>query len=84
MNVGALLLLAAGAWLVASRARGPVPPPGAPGEPEVHTVQPGESLSIIARDQLGDLERWRELAELNGINPPYVIYPGQSILLPAR
>lgn len=48
----------------------------------LYTVQPGESLSIIARDQLGDLTRWREIAYINEIASPYTIYAGQTILLP--
>ncbi len=47
-----------------------------------YTVKSGESLTIIARDQLGELSRWRELAYINEIASPYTIYPGQTILLP--
>ncbi len=47
-----------------------------------YIVKPGDSLSIIARDQLDDLSRWRELAYMNSIEAPYVIQPGQIIMLP--
>ena len=47
-----------------------------------YTVKPGESLSIIARDQLGDINRWQEIAYINAIASPYTIRPGQVILLP--
>lgn len=49
---------------------------------EIYKVRSGESLSIIARDMLGDVERWPELAFLNGISHPYFIYPGQILELP--
>ena len=47
-----------------------------------YTVQAGDSLSIIARDQLGELARWPEIAYINSIASPYTIYPGQTIMLP--
>ena len=47
-----------------------------------YTVKSGESLSIIARDQLNELSRWPEIAYINSISSPYTIYPGQTILLP--
>ena len=46
-----------------------------------YVVRPGDSLSIIARDILGDMSRWPELAEQNAIEPPYAIYPGQVLQL---
>jgi len=49
---------------------------------QIYTVQAGESLSIIARDVLGNLERWKELALLNAIDYPYIIRPGQILELP--
>jgi len=49
---------------------------------EIYKVKSGESLSIIARDMLGDIERWPEIAYLNGISYPYFIYPGQILELP--
>jgi len=82
MNVGVLLLLAGAAWMFARTPRG-LPPAGAVGEPSLYTVQPGESLSSIARDQLEDLTRWQELASLNDLMAPYIVQPGQQILMPA-
>lgn len=49
---------------------------------EIYRVKSGESLSIIARDLLGDMQRWPEIAFLNGISHPYFIYPGQVLELP--
>lgn len=48
-----------------------------------YTVQEGDSLSKIARDVMGDMNRWPEIADANGISDPYVIYPGQVLTLPA-
>lgn len=48
----------------------------------LYTVQPGESLSVIARDRLGDMERWKEIAYINSLEYPYLIRPGQLLLLP--
>lgn len=49
---------------------------------DIYTVQSGESLSIISRDVLGDINKWKELAFLNGLSHPYFIYPGQILELP--
>jgi nucleoid-associated protein YgaU len=52
-----------------------------------YVIQPGDSLSVIAQQQLGDGSRWPEIYELNkavlGDNPN-LIHPGQKITLPAR
>jgi DNA-binding SARP family transcriptional activator len=57
-----------------------------------HTVEAGESLSEIAAGELGDLDRWPELWDLNRGRPqpdgkaltdPDLIEPGWSIALPS-
>jgi len=48
-----------------------------------YIVKSGDSLSIIARDQLGDVSRWREIAYINAIVTPYLIRPGQQLLMPS-
>ncbi len=71
--------------------RGPAPvvygganPPGPPGSPAapapgVVVVQPGQSLSIIARTyHLG----WPALAAANHLTPPYRVKPGQQLVIP--
>ena len=50
---------------------------------KTYTVKSGDSLSVIARDTLGNVDRWRELAYMNSIAAPYVIYPGQRLVLPS-
>jgi len=46
------------------------------------TVKRGESLSIIAVRELGDINRWQELADLNGISDPRRLKEGQSLIIP--
>ena len=63
------------------------PPPPLPGDPqpastgsgETYVVQAGEYLYLIGK-KLG--VNWKELANLNGISAPYVVYPGQVLQLP--
>ena len=49
-----------------------------------YTVQTGDSLSTIAASELGDADKWQELATLNGINPPYKLQIGQKLELPQQ
>ncbi len=48
----------------------------------VYTIKQGDTLSAIARDYLGDINRWPELAQLNSIPNPDVLRIGQLIQLP--
>lgn len=48
----------------------------------LYTVKSGDSLSKIARDVLGDMPIWPELARINNILAPYIINPGQKLVLP--
>jgi LysM repeat protein len=56
-----------------------------------YTVKKGDTLSIIARDQLDDWTRWPEISSLNNISSTvaagsliYLIYPGQILQLPEK
>lgn len=51
---------------------------GSQGAPATHTVRSGETLSSIGRKFGID---FRQLAKLNGINPPFTIFPGQVLKL---
>lgn len=83
MNAGILIALAVGAWVLSRAAGGAIAAPtGARGEPSLYTVKIGESVSSIARDELDDVNRWRELAKLNDLLAPYVIRTGQQLLMP--
>lgn len=45
------------------------------------TVQKNDTLSEIAEDYLGSWRKYQELASINGIKSPYIIYIGQVIKL---
>lgn len=47
--------------------------------PKSYTVQKGDSLWAICKAQLGDGNKFREVAQKNGISNPSLIYPGQVI-----
>jgi nucleoid-associated protein YgaU len=49
---------------------------------EWHIVKPGETLSGIAQDYLGDSGKYTELAKINGISDPNMIKVGQKIQIP--
>ncbi|MEV6370127.1 BTAD domain-containing putative transcriptional regulator [Micromonospora musae] len=62
-------------------------------QPSVYTVERGDSLSKIAKRQLGDAERWPEIFALNRghrfpdvggtLRDPNIIRPGWTLKLPA-
>jgi len=58
-----------------------------PGSPRTYRVQAGDTFYAIARDQLGNSGRWRELVSLNknlvGSNPTQ-LQVGQVLVLPQR
>jgi LysM repeat protein len=66
------------AWV---KAGAPRPGGGSTPEPDtdVYRVRVGDSLGVIARRL--DVA-WEDLAEVNGIRPPYRIYPGQELHIP--
>ncbi|KAA2258795.1 LysM peptidoglycan-binding domain-containing protein [Solihabitans fulvus] len=47
-----------------------------------HVVSEGESLQRIATEAYGNPQRWRWLAEANGIDDPARVRPGDVLLLP--
>jgi hypothetical protein len=49
--------------------------------PGMHKVESGETVSRIARDHG---TTYQELCKLNGIEKPYVIFPGQILKLPPK
>jgi nucleoid-associated protein YgaU len=50
-----------------------------------YVVQPGDSLSKIAKEVLGDASRWPEIFEANKdqIKDPNLIHPGQELKMPS-
>lgn len=55
-------------------------------EPELkhYTIKSGDSLSKIAKEVYGDVNKWQALFDANRevIKDPDLIYPGQIILIP--
>jgi nucleoid-associated protein YgaU len=51
---------------------------------KTYVVQPGDSLSKIAKELLGDAARWPEIFELNKdqIKDPNLIQVGQELRIP--
>ncbi|QUI25517.1 LysM peptidoglycan-binding domain-containing protein [Vallitalea pronyensis] len=50
--------------------------------PRTYTVKSGDSLWKIAKLQLGNGNLYKEIAELNQIKNPSLIYPGQVLKMP--
>ena len=48
-------------------------------KPKTYVVQKGDHLMQIARELGLD---WKEIAALNGLTYPYILYPGQVLILP--
>jgi len=70
-----------GSWQVP-----PMEDPLAPAAPlfDIYTVQPGDTLSEIARRQLNDAGRWLEIAEANRVTVLDLdrLEPGQQLKIP--
>ncbi len=51
---------------------------------KTYTVKSGDTLSKIAKEQLGDADRWREILDANKdvIKDPNVIRPGTELKIP--
>ena len=61
--------------------------PTSGGEPgrRSHMVLPGETLDLIAYQELGDASHWPHIAEINKLDNPFAIRGGQSLVItPAR
>ncbi len=50
--------------------------------PESYTVQKGDNLCKIGRNLYNDCRRGLEIADLNNLRNPDIIYPGQVLQLP--
>lgn len=51
---------------------------------ETYKIQSGDTLYAIAERELGDGNRYREIAELNGISNPNAISVGQELQIPGQ
>ena len=55
--------------------------------PDVYTVKTGDNLWIIAKEKLGDGNRWKEIYRLNQAAIDHYsapLYPGQTLVLPKQ
>ena len=55
-------------------------------ELETYVVQPGDSLSKIAKEKYGDMMRWPEIFEANKelLKDPNLIQVGQKLVIPPK
>jgi hypothetical protein len=53
------------------------------GPPTLHQLTARDTLANLAAAYLGDAGRWREIAELNGIDDPFRLEPGRTLRIPA-
>jgi len=74
-----------------STAPAPAPPQAPSGTSgtataRTYTVVAGDSLSKIAKREYGDAQAWRRIYEANRdiVKDPDLIYPGQSLKIPAK
>lgn len=70
---------------MASAAPAKAPPSTVAGEKRTYKVKSGDSFYRIAKEQLGNAERWKELMELNKSlvhGDPTALQPGQTLILP--
>ena len=67
----------------ASAARAAAP---AAARTQYYTIQSGDSLSKIAKEKYGEMDKWKDLFAANKevIQDPDKIYPGQVIRIPAE
>ena len=67
-----------------NQGKGQNPTSRAAGARRARTVQLGDTIDLIAADELGDPNDWRLLAEANKLDDPRRLRPGQSLLIPAE
>ncbi|GGS84178.1 MULTISPECIES: LysM peptidoglycan-binding domain-containing protein [Streptomyces] len=63
----------------------PEPGPAAGAAKRTYTVRKGDTLMLIARRELGNEARWRELYAVNRAvigSDPHLVHPGQVLTLP--
>lgn len=53
-----------------------------PARPGTYAIQPGDTFSKIAKTQLGDASRWREIAALNPTVDVRMLRIGMELKLP--
>lgn len=61
---------------------GAIPAPVIGPPPSIYRVRENDNLQKIAAKQLGDGNRWTEIAQLNGLKKPYVVKIGDPLKMP--
>src|SRR5438105_1509392 len=56
----------------------------ATGAGRIRVVQPGDTLDLLASQELGAAGSWRQIAELNGLEDPRRLRPGQVLPIPSE
>jgi hypothetical protein len=68
----------------AARSGGQNPTSRQTGARRVRTIQPGDTLDYIAFQELGDSNKWRQLAETNRIEDPRRLPAGFQLYIPSE
>jgi nucleoid-associated protein YgaU len=58
------------------------PEPPMPATPDSYTIRRGDTLWSVARQVYGDGNRWRDIADANGISNPKKLRIGQKLMIP--
>jgi nucleoid-associated protein YgaU len=59
------------------------PTSGSPDSEVERIVRPGDTLASIAYEELGTPTLWRHVAEVNGVDDPFRLPPGTSLIIPS-
>jgi hypothetical protein len=68
---------------IRNQTAGQNPTSRAAGARRIRTVQPGDTIDVIAAAELGEPNAWRRLAEANGLDDPRRLRAGRALLIPA-
>ena len=69
---------------VKNQNKGQNPTSRAAGAQRVHVVEPGDTIDLIASNEIGEPGDWRQLAEANQLDDPRRLRPGQRLMIPAE
>jgi len=72
--------------MAGKKSAAPVQAPAASGSAtrpfRIYTVQPGDTLWKICRNQTGGAGSLEKIAAMNGLSEPYTLHPGRTLRLP--
>lgn len=51
-------------------------------KPQRHTVKSGETMAAVSLKYYGTVDRWREIADVNGVRDSRVVTDGQVLIIP--